>query len=117
MGKFRDLKVWKESIALVLEIYQFTKEGEFARDFALRDQIRRAAISVPSNIAEGDELGSNKQSVRHFLISRGSIAEVITQLIIAKDLEYIREDICELIIEKYSKLAAMLNKLIKVRSE
>jgi four helix bundle protein len=66
MGKFRDLKVWQRSKDLAVCLYRETKKGQFTKDFGLRDQLRRAAVSIPSNIAEGDELGSNKQAVRHF---------------------------------------------------
>ena len=101
---------------MVTRIYKLTNIETFSADFALKNQIRKAAISVPSNIAEGDELGSNKQSVRHFRISRGSIAEVITQLIIARNLGYLSDDIVEKETDNYNKVAAMLNKLIQSRT-
>ena len=74
MGDFQKLKVWQKSKELAIEIYQITNNGPFTKDFRFRDQIRSAAVSVPSNIAEGDELGSNRQSIRHFNISKGSTA-------------------------------------------
>ena len=58
MGKFQDLKVWQRSKDLAVYMYKLTGKGSFAKDFSLRDQIRRAAVSIPSNIAEGDDLGS-----------------------------------------------------------
>ena len=76
MGDYSNLKVWQKSKDLAVKMYDLTKDGAFAKDFRFRDQIRSAAISVPSNIAEGDELGSNKQSIRHFNIAKGSVAEV-----------------------------------------
>jgi len=63
MGNFRELKVWVKARDLAVQIYRITAAGEFGRDFGLRDQIRRAAVSIPSNIAEGDELDTDRQSV------------------------------------------------------
>ena len=71
MGKFQDLKVWQRAKDLAVYIYKLTNKTPFSKDFGLRDQIRKAAISIPSNIAEGDELGSNKQAIRHFYIAKG----------------------------------------------
>jgi four helix bundle protein len=68
---FRSLRVWQKSKDLAVYIYRTTSDEEFSRDYALRDQIRRAAVSISSNIAEGDELGTDKQSVRHFLCREG----------------------------------------------
>jgi len=91
MGKFQDLKVWQRSKDLAVYIYKLTAKGEFNKDYGLRDQIRKAAVSIPSNIAEGDDLGSNKQAVRHFYIAKGSAAEVLTQAIIALEIGYINK--------------------------
>ena len=82
MGKFQDLRVWQRAKDLAVYIYKLTNRGQFTKDFGLRDQLRRAGVSIPSNIAEGDELGSNKQAIRHFYIAKGSSAEVLTQTII-----------------------------------
>ena len=60
MGKFCELKVWQRAKALAVYIYEETSSGEFSKDFGLKDQIRRAAVSVASNIAEGDELDTDK---------------------------------------------------------
>ena len=79
MGKFRDLKVWLRSKDLAVYIYKTTGSGVFAKDYGLRDQIRRAAISIPSNISEGDELDTDKQAIKFFYTAKGSSAEVLTQ--------------------------------------
>lgn len=92
MGDFKQLLVWKKSKDLAVNIYGITNEGLFPKDFGLRDQIRRAAVSIPSNIAEGDELDTNKQSIRHFYIAKGSVAELRTQLEIAKEIKYISQE-------------------------
>ena len=85
MGKFQDLKVWKRGKDLAVSIYKLTGHGIFAKDYGLRDKIRSAAVSIPSNIAESDELGTNKQAIRYFFTSKGSTAEVLTQAIIAHE--------------------------------
>ena len=66
MGKFQDLKVWQRAKDLAVFVYKITNGGQFAKDFGLRDQIRRAAVSIPSNISEGDENGTNKQAINFF---------------------------------------------------
>ena len=72
MGDFRKLCVWGESKELAILIYKITREGAFSKDYRFRDQIRSAAISISSNIAEGDELDTNLHSIRHFHIAKGS---------------------------------------------
>lgn len=74
---------------LAEQIYSITKSPVFAQDFGLRNQITRAATSIPSNIAEGDERGTNREAVHFFHISKGSTAEVITQLNLAYRLGYL----------------------------
>ena len=63
MGKFKELLVWQRAKDLAVSIYKLTQTGELATDSCLRDQMRRSAVSIPSNIAEGDELNTNKQAV------------------------------------------------------
>jgi four helix bundle protein len=115
MGKFRELKVWQRAKDLAVYIYKNTMLGEFSRDYGLRDQIRRAAVSIPSNIAEGDELGTYKQSIRFFHTSKGSSAEVLTQAIIAFEIGYLSEEIFSHIEEECQSISKMLNRLIKAR--
>lgn len=116
MGKFQDLTVWQRAKDLAVYIYKLTSKAPFSKDFGLRDQIRRAAISIPSNIAEGDGLGSNKQAIRHFYIAKGSSAEVLTQAIIALETEYINRE-CFIHIEKErNTISGMLAKLIEARA-
>ena len=87
--RFENLEVWKKGCRLVVAVYRVTKSGEFGRDFALRDQIRRAAISIPSNIAEGYERNSPGSFRNSLQIAKGSAGEVRTQLYIAGKLEYL----------------------------
>ena len=116
MGKFQKLIVWQIAKEIAVKIYRLTDSKDFSRDFGLKDQIQRASVSIASNIAEGDELGSDKQSIRHFYIAKGSTAELITQLIIANEIGYIEEKTKDQLIDECDKIAAMLSKLIKVRS-
>ena len=107
MGNFRDLKVWERSKNLVVYIYRFTSVGKFSKDYGLRDQIRRAAVSIPSNIAEGDELGTNKQAINFFYFAKGSTAEVLTQSIVAKEIGYINSEESDHINEECNAISSM----------
>ena len=117
MGKFRELKVWQREKDLAVSIYKTTGGGPFAKDFGLRDQIRRAAVSIPSNIAEGDELGTDKQAIRYFYTAKGSSAEVLTQAIIALEIGYLAEDSFEHIEYECMSISSMLTRLIQARAE
>ena len=116
MGKFQELLVWKRAKDLAVYIYKVTGKGAIAKDFGFRDQIRRASVSIPSNIAEGDELGSNKQAIKFFFIAKGSSAELLTQSIIALEIEYLDEKDFAHIETECTAISGMLGKLIKARS-
>jgi four helix bundle protein len=117
MGKFPKLKVWQRGKDLAVSIYKLTVHGTFSKDFGLRDQIRRAAVSIPSNIAEGDELGSDKQAIRYFYTARGSSAEVLTQAIIAQEIGYLTVDSLKHIENECESISGMLTRLIQARSK
>ena len=117
MGNFRELDVWKISKELAVNVYRLTNFNDFSKDYGLKDQIRRAAVSIPSNIAEGDESGYNKQSIRYFYIAKGSSAEVQTQAIIAYEIGYINKNYYEKIIEQCKIISAKLEKLIQYRQK
>lgn len=90
MGNFNKLEIWKDSRGLAIRIYKITGKSGFVKDYSLRDQIRRTAISVPSNIAEGEESGSMKGSIRYFNIANASLAELKTPKIeIAMEIGYL----------------------------
>lgn len=116
MGGFRDLKVWQRSKELAVIIYKQTQKGIFNRDYGLKDQIRRAAVSIPSNIAEGDERGSNKDAIRFFYIAKGSLAELQTQLEIAYEIQYLDKQTLIDLEGKCQIVGKMLGSLIKARS-
>ena len=89
--QFEDLGVWQDARVLVNDIYTASKQRAFYRDFGLRDQIRRAATSTMSNLAEGFERGTRKEFIQFLNISKGSIGEVRSQLYVALDQEYLAE--------------------------
>jgi four helix bundle protein len=118
MSNFENLKVWQKAVNLAISIYKLTNESKsFKSDFSLKDQVRRAAVSISSNISEGDELGTDKQSVRQFYIAKGSAAELYTQLIISHKIGYITEDDYELYSSECKSISAMLTNLIRSRSK
>ena len=117
MGNFQKLNVWQRAKDLAVYTYRITNEGKFSKDYGLRDQIRRAAVSIPSNISEGDELGTNKQAINFFYIAKGSTAEVLTQSIIAFEIEYIESDAYHHFKEECSAISSMLMKLIQARKK
>jgi four helix bundle protein len=77
---FEDLEIWKEARCLTQDIYNISKAPKFSRDFALRDQMQRAAVSIMSNIAEGFERGGNQEFVQFLYIAKGSCGELRSQL-------------------------------------
>src|SRR6266702_128916 len=85
LERFQDVDAWKVARELTKSVYQVTAAGEFARDFGLRDQIRRAAVSVMSNIAEGFERGGNREFRQFLAQAKGSVGEVRSQLYAALD--------------------------------
>ena len=89
MAGFEDLSVWRTARGLCGEIYQISDAGPFRRDWALKDQIRRAIVSVPSNIAEGHQRKYRKDFGRFLTIALGSLGEVRTQLYLAVDRGYL----------------------------
>jgi len=106
INKFEDLDIWKESINLTKEIYHITSEGQFNKDFSFKDQIRRAIISISSNIAEGFERNNNNELIRFLIISKGSIGEARSQFFIALEIGYISQ-------EKFNDLNKKLKNLSK----
>jgi len=117
MGNFTNLEVWNESKNLAVDTYKITSIGLISKDFGLCDQLRRAAVSVPSNIAEGEESGRSKKSINYFYISKGSLAELYTQIVIAFEVNYIDEQTLNSFIDKINILSAKLRKLIQYREK
>lgn len=109
---YRDLEVWQKSRALVSRIYRLTKTFPKEEMFGLTSQLRRAAISVPSNIAEGKSRRSTRDYMRFLDIAYGSIAEVETQLHIACDLVYTTGKKITRLLHDYAEIGRMLNGLL-----
>jgi four helix bundle protein len=95
MGKierFEELQVWQSGMFLCKQVYRLTNTDAFSKDFGLKDQIHRSAISVPSNISEGFERDAHQQFLYFLTIAKGSCGEVRTQIQLAYELEYIKEE-------------------------
>ena len=116
MGNFKKLRVWQNAIDLAAEVYRISNRRPFRDDYGLKNQIQRAVVSISSNIAEGDERGTDKESVHFFNIAKGSSAEVISQLHIAQKVGYIDQLTLYELENQTEKLRASLKKLIKARS-
>lgn len=112
---FKSLTVWQKAKDLAVAVYQTTNQGELTRDVGLRDQMRRSTISIPSNLAEGDERDSDKESIRFFYIAKGSLAELRTQLQIAYEIGYIKREVYKKFDREYEVLGKMIGALIKSR--
>ena len=113
MKIYRDIICWQKGITLVKSVYKITNNFPRAEQFGLTSQLRRASISIPSNIAEGFGRGSNKDFRRFLDISRGSLFELQTQLYIAKELGYINKELFEQIFEQSREVERILIGFIK----
>lgn len=108
---FEDLEVWKRGCALAVFVYESLRE---TRDFALRDQLQRSAVSIPSNIAEGYER-TDKDFIRFLSIAKGSAAELRTQAYIAARINLITTEQVKHIVDETKQLAAMMQSLANSR--
>ena len=109
----QDLRIWQKGIEVVKDIYILTKQLPREELYGLTSQMRRSAVSIPSNIAEGFKRYHNKEYKQFLYISLGSCAELETQIIIANELNYINDDNKTELIEKIKYVCRMINKLIK----
>jgi four helix bundle protein len=108
VDRFEDLIAWQKARQLAAEVYRISAQGDFSRDFGLRDQIRRAAVSAMSNIAEGFDRGSRSEFHQYLVIAKASCAEVRSQLYVAQDVGYIDQEIFDTV----SSSAAELSRII-----
>ena len=111
-SSFQDLRIWQESMELTVEIYRATSGFPRHETFGLISQMRRAAVSVPSNIAEGKGHRSDPEFVRFLFHARGSLLELQTQLLIARRLEYLSEGKADELCRSGDGIARGLNALI-----
>ena len=107
-----EIQVWQKARALCKRIYSITNDGRFSRDFVLCDQIRRAGVSVISNIAEGFERGGTKEFAQFLAIAKGSAGEMRAQLYVALDQDYIDRDQFEQLINEVDEVSKMINGLL-----
>ncbi len=113
ISSFTDLVVWQEAHKLVVEVYKVTKTFPKEEVFGLTSQMRRAAVSITSNISEGFGRQSQKEKTQFYSFSRSSLLELQNQLLIAKDVEYFEKDKFEKIAQKTIRVHKLLNGLIK----
>ncbi len=111
--KFEDIESWKRARRLTNEIYQRTATGEFARDFGLKDQIRRASVSILSNIAEGFERGGDNEFSQFLAIAKGSCGEVRAQLYVALDQGYFSQEVFDQLSHNAIEVGQLLSGFMK----
>jgi len=111
--KFEDLESWKKARTLTNEVYKATTARNFVRDFALKDQIRRASISILSNIAEGFERGGDKEFLQFLAVAKGSCGEVRAQLYIASDQGYLSPTLFTTLIDNTNEIDRLISGLMK----
>lgn len=116
MSDHKNLDAWKQSIEFVSEIYTITDKFPKEEIYGLTNQIRRSAVSIPSNIAEGAARQSDKELIQFLYVALGSLAEIETQLIVAKNLSYLKEaDVPSEKLETIKKLIIGLIKYLKTK--
>jgi len=113
--KHHELKVWQESMALVKLIYEVTSRFPQAEVYALTSQMRRAAVSVPSNIAEGAARKGHREFLQFLSVARGSLSELETQVLIAKSIGYLEKEreLLEMIEKIFGLLGGLINSIDK----
>jgi four helix bundle protein len=111
-GSYKQLMAWQKAMEFVIDIYRATRNFPREEAYGLTGQLRRAAISVPSNIAEGQARYSRREFYRFLTLARGSLAEIETQLAIAHSLDYIRQETSDRLLAKAAELGRILNGLI-----
>jgi len=110
MGKFKNFEeivAWQKAYEVTLEVYRVTSDGSFSKDFGLKDQIRRASVSVMANIAEGHGRRTNSEFANFLNLARGSAAEVQSHLYVAVGLNYLDR-------EKFDELYSSLDQISKM---
>jgi len=111
--RYRDLDIWKKGIELVKDIYKSTEKFPKQEMYSLVSQMRRSAISIPSNVAEGFRRYHNREYKQFLYVSLGSCAELETQITIAKELKYMEQDTEAVLLEKLDHICRMISNLLK----
>lgn len=109
--KFEDLIAWQKARELTRKVYEVTRQGDFARDYGLSNQIQRASVSIMSNIAEGFERSSPNDFHRFLVMAKASCAEVRSQLYVAKDIGYINDEEFKVLMSKAIEVSRVLGGL------
>jgi four helix bundle protein len=110
---FEDIQAWQLARALTKDVYTLSGQGELGRDYGLRDQMRRASVSIMANIAEGFERNSNREFIQYLSIAKGSAGEVRSQLYVAHDLGYISKADCDRLQDTCKHIGSLLHRLIE----
>ncbi len=110
--RFEDLEAWQTARQLVNQVYDLSDDGSFARDFGLRDQIRRAAVSIMSNIAEGFESRTQAQFLHYLGIAKGSAGEVRAQMYVALDRHYINQEAFNTLFDVVDKCSRQMSRFM-----
>jgi four helix bundle protein len=110
---YRDLEIWQKGILIVKDVYSTTEKFPTSETYGLSLQMRRAAISIPSNVAEGFRRNSNREFNRYLSIAQSSVAELETQIIIACELKYIDAVIQNVLLESTDHISRMITNLCK----
>lgn len=113
MLPYQELIVWQKAFSLVLQVYKATADFPDSEKFALQSQIRRASISIPSNIAEGSKRGTKKDYMSFIRVAQGSGAELETQLLLAKELSYISKKDYMVLEKNLSEIMKILSAILK----
>ena len=114
---YRNLLVWQRARRLSIDVFRATSAAPFRREWGFRDQMRRAAISIPSNIAEGNERGSDRDAARFFYYARGWLAELSTQADVAAEVGLLDRTLAAAWMGECEQLARILAALIRRRLE
>ena len=112
----KDLDVWKESMTLAKEVYRLTKSFPKEETFGLASQMRRAAVSIPSNIAEGAARNSDKEFIQFLHVSLGSLAELETQLLLSRELGFLKDEDINGSLEQIRRMLLGLIKYLRGRA-
>jgi four helix bundle protein len=115
--KFEDLKSWQKARELTNAVYEATATGNFAREFGLKNQIRRASISILSNIAEGFERGGDREFLQFLAMAKGSCGEVRAQLYVAIDQGYLSRSLFERLSNDAAEIGRLISGLMKYLSK
>jgi len=110
--RFEDLEVWQEARTIVQHVYRVTSDRDFGRDLSLRDQVRRAAVSMMANIAEGFSRHSNREFVQYLFIAKASAAEVQSHFYVALDQGYVSQEQFQRLYDRIDRYARQVSALI-----